>query len=175
MKNIIKSFVVILAVTLSIANISCDKFDTLPLNIPFSFNFSASGSNTQYNSGNYCFDVNSETFKDNQDKIKKITFIEAAYRTKTISDPALQVTLNIRVLNSLTDTDLINFSIQNFKPGDYISKPLVLTFDQTQVQALNTYLVSNKCLRAIITHTGNFGSQSITGAVDMVLEAETEL
>lgn len=175
MKKMIKSFVTVFVITFAFANISCDKFDTLPLNIPFSFNFSASGSNSQYDSGNYCFDVNSETFKENQDKIKKITFIEAAYRTKTISDPALQVTLNIRVLNSVTNTELINFSIQNFKPGDYTTKPLVLTFDQTQVQALNAYLVSNKCLRAIITHTGNFGSQSITGSVDMVLEAETEL
>jgi len=175
MNKIIKAFFLVFAVTLSFVNTSCDKFDTLPLNIPFSFNFSATAINSQYDSGNYCFDVNSEIYRDYENKIKKITFVEAAYRTKTISDPSIQGTLNIRVLNSNTQAILINYAIQNFKPGDYISTPFVLPFDQTQIQALNSYLDSNRCLRAIITLTGIPLTQSITGAVDIVLEAETEL
>ena len=42
MKNIIKAFVLVFAVALSIVSNSCDKFDTFPLNIPFSVKVSNS-------------------------------------------------------------------------------------------------------------------------------------
>jgi hypothetical protein len=175
MNKIIRIFVLLFAVTLSLTATSCDKFDSFPLNIPFSFEFNVTGSNGTYDSGTYCFDVESQTYRDYQNKIKKITFLEASYRTKSVSSASLEVTLKVQVINTNTQTILINYTLPNFKPGNYISSPLVLSFDGAQVQALNEYLVSNKCLRAIIDHIGINGTQSVSGSVDLVLEAETEL
>ena len=45
MNKIIKAFVVVFAVALSFVSNSCDEFDTLPLNIPFSITVVTQGSN----------------------------------------------------------------------------------------------------------------------------------
>lgn len=174
MKKTIKALVVVFAVELSLLNISCDKFDTLPLNIPVSFKFLATSGSPTFDSGNYNLD-SSKTYLDYKDDIEKLTYIEAAYRTKSVSSTSISVTLNVQLINALTSVPIINFTINNFKPSDYISTPLVLAFDQTQIQALNNYLVNNRVFRLIVTHTNMPSGQTIEGAVDAVFEAEVKL
>jgi len=174
MNKIIKTFVVVFAVALSFVSNSCDKFDTFPLNIPFTIYFTAVGSN-QYDSGNYCLEDSSETFKDYKEEIEKLTYVEAAYRTISITDTSIQVNLNIKVMNVTTNTEIINYSVDNFKPANYGSNPFVLGFDQNEIQNLNSYLVNNQCFRLIVTHNGMSSNQTVEGAVDIVLEAETKL
>jgi hypothetical protein len=174
MNKIIKACVVLFAVALPFISNSCDKFDTLPLNIPVSFKFIATSGNPTFDSGSYNLD-SSKTYNDYKDDIEKLTFVEAAYRTKSVSSTSISVTLNVQVINALTSIPIINYTLNGFKPSDYISTPLILTFDQTQIQALNNYLVNNKIFRIVVTHSNMASGQTVEGAVDAVFEAEIKL
>jgi len=156
---------------------ACDEFNTFPINIPISFEFTATGSNSVFNSGQYCLEQ-SDVYQDYQDKVQSISYVEAAYRTISISDATVQGTINVQVFNTVTNTIIINFTLSNFRPADYISTPLILNIDQSQINVFNTYLnnlpQNAKCFRVIVTITGISGTQSLNGAVDVVFEAETE-
>ena len=177
MNKIIRTFVIVFAVSLSFISTSCDEFDSIPLNIPVSFDFTATGNNPVYDSGTYCLDDSSSTYSKYADDIETLTYVEAAYRTKSSSSSTLSVTLNVRVINTNTQAAIIDFTLPNFKPSDYISAPLVLAFNQTQIQALNTYLAdkNNRCFRAVITHGGMPAGQTVVGAVDIVFKADINL
>ena len=174
MNKIIKACVVLFAVALSFVSNSCDKFDTLPLNVPVSFKFTATSGNPTFNSGNYNLD-SSKTYNDYKDDIEKLTYVEAAYRTKSVSSASISVTLNVQVINAVTSVPIINFTLNGFKPSDYISTPLILAFDQSQIEALNNYLVNNKVFKVIITHSNMTSGQTVEGFVDVVFEAEIKL
>jgi hypothetical protein len=156
---------------------ACDEFNTFPINIPISFEFTATGSDSQFDSGQYCLEQ-SDVYQDYQENVKSLSYIEAAYRTISISDPSVQGTINVQVLNTVTNTVIINFTLSSFRPADYISTPLILNVDQSQIDVFNTYLnslpLNAKCFRVIVTITGVSGTQTLNGAVDAVFEAETE-
>jgi hypothetical protein len=175
-KYILHLFLFLFAAAASFTILSCDEFNTFPINIPVTFEFTASGSDPEYNSGIYCLS-GSEAYQEYQDNAESITYLKAQYRTISISDNSVQGTINIKVLDSSGDA-IINFTETNFAPADYISDAYPITIAQNEIQAFNTYLNSlpddQKCFRVLITVTGINGTQTLNGAVDVVFEVVTK-
>ncbi len=161
----------------------CDKFNSLPLNIPFTINVSVSGSAaTLTNSESYCLNTDSQTYTEYSDKINSLRFVEAAFRTKDVVPENLSGNINV----SLQDGDgntLFSYDVPGAAPADYMSPntPYILQLDQSQIDFINTYLNSllnqGACFTASITVSNITGQApySIDGAIDMVIEADTEL
>ena len=161
----------------------CDQFNTLPLNIPFTMKVAVEGSEqTLSNSTNFCLSTDSQTYDDYKDKIKSLHFIEAAFRTLSVSPS--DITGNITVsLQDGNGTTLFSYAIPGVNPSDYMkpNSPYILQLTQAQIDFINTYLSnvlnSGACFTATITVDNLTGNPpySIKGAIDMVIEAETEL
>ncbi len=161
----------------------CDKFNSLPLNIPFTFNVSVSGSAaTLSDSQSYCLGTDSETYNEYRDKIHSLHFIEAAFRTTNV-DPE---TLSGNITVTLQDGDgniLFSYDIPGATPADYMTpnSPYILQLNQSQIDFINTYLNSllnqGACFTATVTVNNITGQPpyTIEGAIDMVIEADTEL
>ncbi len=161
----------------------CDEFNSLPLNIPFSLPVHVEGSaSTLSDSTSYCLSTDSQTYNEYRDKINSLHFVEAAYRTTNVMPADLSGNINV----TLKDGDnnvLFSYDIPGVTPADYMSphSPYILQLDQSQIDFINTYLNSllnqGACFTATIT-VSNISGQApytIDGAVDMVIEADTEL
>ena len=182
MNKIIKAFVVVFVVALSFVSNSCDEFDTLPLNIPFSVTVITQGStNPSTSSSTYCLSQ-SETYQDYVDDIEKLTFIEAAWRTDSVKNiSGGDIELTVRIVGGAT---IFQETLTNINPADYKSPnaPFVFSLSATEIQALNDYLNaylngSNQCLEAVVKATVKSGTPPyyLRGIIDMVVEAETKL
>ena len=180
MNKIIKTFVVVFAVALSFVSNSCDKFDTFPLNIPFSVTIVTQGSNNPSIASSQLCLSESTTYQDYVDDIEKLTFVEAAWRTdsvKNITTGTVKVT--VKIVGGAT---LFQKTLAGTNPSDYISTPYVLSLSATEIQALNDYLNTyldnpNQCLEASVEATVTSGTipYYLRGIVDIVVEAETKL
>ncbi|MGE5811795.1 MAG: hypothetical protein ACM339_09850 [Ignavibacteria bacterium] len=175
-KYILHLFLFFFAAAASFTILSCDEFNTFPINIPITFEFTVTGSDSDYDSGIYCLSE-SEAYQEYRENAESITYLKAQYRTISISDNSVEGTINIRVLNS-SGTAIIDFTETNFAPADYISSAFTITLEQNEIQAFNTYLNSlpddQKCFRVVIAVTGINGTQTLNGAVDVVFEVETK-
>ncbi|QQS35656.1 MAG: hypothetical protein IPM56_15640 [Ignavibacteriales bacterium] len=184
MKKYIKSAVLVFTVLIFSLTNGCDAFDSFPLNMPFTITFTASGnSSTITDNGSGCLDTNSETYQEYRDKINSLTFVEAAYRTVSVNTGNQNITADISVIVSIPGgATLFNYTIPNVRPADFISTPLVLQLDQVELDAIRSYLelfqqVPSMCFDATYTLSnisGGAAPYTVEGAVDFVLEAETE-
>lgn len=179
MNRIIKALVVVFAIVLSFVSNSCDKFDTFPLNIPFSVTITTQGSNNpSTSSSQYCLSQ-SETYQDYVDDIEKLTFVEAAWRTDSVNNIITgTVKVTVKIVGGAI---LFQKTLTGTNPSDYISTPFVLSLSATEIQALNDYLNSylenpNQCLEVTVEATVTSGTipYYLRGIVDIVVEAETK-
>ncbi len=175
----------IIALSFAFINIGCDSFNNFPVNIPISKQIIATGNGNYISgTGNYCIDQESDTFIEFRDKTKSLTFIQAAYRTKSVTAsgvaaPNLKGDIVVTVETQL-GTTLFSITIPNANPSDYINKAFVLSLNQTEIQAMNDYFgnLQNTCFNGIIevkNITGGTAPFEVTGVIDMVFEADTEL
>jgi hypothetical protein len=185
MKNIIKTSVFVFAIALSFISNSCDKFDTLPLNVPFSVAVTTGGSSnpTAANPVTYCLS-SSETYSDYVEDIEKLTFVEAAWRTVSVSNITEgDVTVTVRILGGAI---LFQKTLSGINPASYMSpnSPFVLSLTAAEIDALNSYLETYRanpgaapCLQASVSAFVTTGTApySLSGIVDMVVEAEIKL
>lgn len=179
MNKIIKAFVVFFAVALSFVSNSCDKFDTFPLNIPFSVTIITQGSNNPSTASSQLCLSESSTYQDYVNDIQKLTFVEAAWRTdsvKNITTGTVKVTVKVS-----GGAVLFQKTLAGTNPSDYVSTPYVLSLSASEIQALNDYLNSylnnpNQCLEASVEATVTSGTipYYLRGIVDIVVEAETK-
>jgi hypothetical protein len=176
MQKLIKVFSIFLLLTAITLLGGCDKFDSLPLNIPFSIPFSITGSNSSYSSGTYCLDTQSQVYQDNFNKIKNLSYIKSALNISDISDPNTSLELTVSV-NKENGDPIFSFIIPNFKPADYMDKAYKIDLNQDQIIAFNAYLenLNNNCFEASISASGLEETQSVSGNLDLVLEADTKL
>jgi hypothetical protein len=179
MKKLI-NFLPILLAAISFTFYSCDEFETLPLNIPISKEITTTGTNTVIvEVENICFDADSPTYLDYKEKIKSLTFLEAAWRTKSVS-AGLQgnITLQIRTGNG---TVVFSKTIPGVNPAAYQSpnQPYVFQLTEQEIDLINAYIESlnSLCFEATATVqvTGGTSPYQLVGIVDMIFEAETEL
>ena len=179
MNKMMKTFFIIFAAIISLVNLSCDKINTFPLNIPFSFPFTIQGSNNPATSSSqYCLSQSS-TYQSYGEKMKKLTFIEAAWRTdsvKNITLGTLKVTVKI-----VGGAILFQKTLPPTNPAVYKSTPYVLSLTAAEIQALTNYFTgylqnTAQCLEASIEATVTSGTipYYLKGYVDMVVESETK-
>mgnify|MGYP005842312959 CR=1 FL=1 len=182
MKNIYKTLIVIIIASIAFVNTSCDKFETFSINIPFSLKVITQGSNNpSVSSSIYCLNESS-TYQDYVKDIKKLTFIEAAWRTDSVKNIAAgTVKVTMRIVGGPT---LFQTTIAGTNPAAYLSPnaPFVLILTGTEIEALNTYFNNylqnpDQCLQATVevTVTNGTAPYYLRGIIDMVVEAETEL
>ena len=161
---------------------SCDEINSIELNVPVTKEITATGSNTSITeSDSFCLDETSDTYKSYQDKIKSLTFLEASYRTIAISDASLKGDINVTV-SDINGNVLFSLSIPSVNLANYMkpNSPFTIQLTQNQVQAINLYLsnLNNQCFKAVLTInniSGGSAPYSVTGAVDILLKANTEV
>lgn len=180
MKKLIIVFLTVFIVSFGLVNLSCDKMNTFPLKIPFSVNVIVQGSNNPSTSfTQYCLTQNS-TFEKYAKKIKKNTFIGAAWRTDSVRNITTG-TLTVILKIAGGDT-LFQRTLPNTNPAAYKTTPYVISLTTTEIQALNNYFNAylknpNTCLEASVRTMVTSGTVPyyLSGNVDFVVEAETEL
>ncbi|MEJ2614137.1 MAG: hypothetical protein P8Z35_04205 [Ignavibacteriaceae bacterium] len=170
-KFIIPFFVVFLFFQLN----GCDELNSIPLNIPYTYTFNdKTGSDVTFDSDVRCLSSESDTYQEYQDKIQSLTFVEAAYRTTYNSNPSVQGNLSATIYNG-QGQELAHVQINNVKPEDYKTHPWVLPINQTEIQAINNLLKNSTCLRVVVGITSMNGTTTISGAVDVVFRADTNI
>lgn len=182
MNKIIKSIVFVFAIALAFVSNSCDKFDSFPINIPFSINIVTQGSsNPSVSNAQYCLSE-SETYQDYVEDIEGLTFVQAAWRTVAVNNITKgTIKLTVSVVGGAV---LFQTTLSNINPADYQSPngPFVLSLTAEQIQALNNYFnqyLENQyqCLQATVEATVNTGTPPyyLEGVIDMVVEADTKI
>ncbi|MEE9431854.1 MAG: hypothetical protein V3V16_12475 [Melioribacteraceae bacterium] len=182
----LKNKLTVLAISLLLLfTTSCDIVDALstyPVNIPLSQTFSTSGTNTTIaEEESFCVS-NDDTYQEYKDKIKKVTFVKVAFRTISYSPSNLQgdITLYLKDASGVT---LFTESITGAKPGDYVNTPYEISLEDSEIQAIDSYLETALAANSELCFTSGINIQitsggttnSIEGAIDIVFEAETEL
>jgi hypothetical protein len=175
-KNIL-SIISIIVLTILGGCDTIDSLDTFPLNIPVNIEISVAGNFTSVTrSGDICLSE-SDTYQKYEDKIKSITFLEAAFRTKAVTPSTLSGHVSLTLADGSGNL-LFSKDFGTIKPADYISTPYILPLTQTEINAINTYISTqgNKCFTAAVTVSGLPGgtSQSIDISIDMVFLSETK-
>ncbi len=161
----------------------CDSFNSLPLNIPFTINVEMqSNGNSLTDTEQGCLSAQSDTYSKYNDKINSLKFVEAAFRTISISPDTLSGDVKVMLLNNNADT-LFSYTIQNVVLADYMkpNSPFILKLTQGQIDFVNGYLDNvlhgSACFTATVTVSNLNGQPPYTmkGAIDMVIEADTHL
>jgi hypothetical protein len=178
-KYILHLFLLLFAAAASFTFLSCDKFDTLPLNIPMSVEIVTQGSDSPIEeSETFCLN-NDENFQKNREKMKQVTFIEAAWRTKSVS-ANLVGTIELK-LKDANGNQLFSKTLPGANPAAYMSpnKPYVLALSANEIGFINAYLEQifsqgnqNFCFEATAAVTVTSGSTPylVDGYVDVVFE-----
>ena len=160
----------------------CDQFNSLPLNIPFTVDVEVQGSgNTLTNSATFNLSSDSQTYNDYRDNIKSLHFIEAAYRTLNYSPANLSGDITVSLTNGNGDV-LFSYQLPAVDPGTYKkpNSPYIFQLNQQQIDFINSYLEvalnSGASFTATMTVTNLTGQPpyDVHGAIDMVIEADTE-
>lgn len=177
MKRVIKISLTAFASVLLFFSSGCDDFNSLPLNIPITVNFSLDGGALS-STRNFCLD-DYASYTDFQDNIDKIQLLRVIYRTFTVNPSDLKGDIRI-VVTQEDGTVLVNQVISGVTPANYISpnQPLEFILTQEELQAFNAYLsqLNNLCFSATISVENISAGDppyQLSGAVDILFEAET--
>lgn len=180
MKNKKKYFTTAIVSLILILTSSCDvvdKFDTIDLNIPLSKTVATSGTATSLTeSGTFCL-TEYDLYNDNKDKMKEISFVEASYRTTSVSPADLSGNITIE-LKATNGQQLFSVSIPNATPADLLNNPIKLALTGDQINALNTYIsnFSNQCFTATISISNMpAGQKTVTGVVNILFKSKVEM
>lgn len=179
MKRLIKISLTAFASVLLFFSSGCDDFNSLPLNIPITVNFSMDGGALS-STRNFCLDEYA-SYTDFQDNIENIQLLRVIYRTFTVTPTDLKGDIRIVVTqDDGTGTVLVNQVISGVTPADFISpnQPLEFILTQEELQAFNAYLsqLNNLCFSATISVENISAGDppfQLSGAVDILFEAET--
>ncbi len=161
---------------------SCDEINSIELNVPVTKEITATGSNSSITQPeSFCLDKASDTYQSYRDKINSLSFIQAAYRTISVSDPSLKGDINLTVMD-INGNSLFSLSLPGVSLAAYMkpNSPFILQLNQNQIQAINSYLsnLNNQCFKAVLTIdnvSGGATPYSVTGAVDILLKADTKV
>jgi hypothetical protein len=180
MKKLINSFIAFVLLIFLVSFNGCDELQSLPLNVPIPFEFIAQGSSSSSQETETVCISSVQELLDNQDKIKDVKFINAAYWT-VAATPGLRGNITF-ALQTQSGIPIFSINLPNVSVEDYIGAPLVLSLSETEIQLFETYLGNfinnNDCFTASLSITNittNQGtSHSLEGRVELVIEAEVE-
>ena len=152
-----------------------DSLKTITQNAPMSQEFKVNSSQTSYSATETIDLSNSSTYQSYQDKIQQIKFIQAEFRTKSVTPTDLSGNVTL-ILKDNSGNTLVNYSLGQINPSDYITNPFQLQLNDTQIAAINAYLsiLSNKKLKATL-QIDNISSSVKPYSLDCVLDIVFEL
>lgn len=180
-----KKFITLIKITLLSLIIftlsSCDIFESFLFNIPLKFQFESSGSSLS-DDGSACLE-DDETFKDVQDKINSITFVEGYIAVLEVSPENIQGDVVIKGYGGTSSAGQLLFqqTLNDVRPADYGPEtPFKLTLDEAQIQVVNVYLAENgsRCFYGTMEVTdiqnGN-PSNAIVLRLDLLFKVDADL
>jgi hypothetical protein len=180
--NKIKKILLLLLFSSLIFVNGCDELSNLKVNVPLIVNFSTSGSNTQLTeSESFCLSDYAD-WRENQEDVNSATYVSAAYWTESTS-PGLQGDVTVTLSDQFGNL-LFSYTIDNYNAAANIDTAYTLELDETQIQAIDTYLSvigsqqNDLCFQASLTVsniTGTSTPYQLSGRVEVVIEADTEL
>lgn len=173
-------------ITFSFISSSCDSINTLPLNVPISFEFELAGAGLS-DSRVFCMNEN-DSYVEYQGDIKQLSLLRIIYRTDESDNSVIPETLqgSFEMVIKRTDTNeiLLNKLVNNFKPADYKkpNKPYELELNAAEKAIVNDYMnskkESNPCFEgtvSLLDYTGGGLVNYLNGHVDVLIEVEVEL
>lgn len=180
MKKLNKLFFISVIIVTSFAFNSCDPFDELYLTLAMDTRFEtiAPVSNVFLTSSICLSDF--DDYEDNNDKLKVIKYISAAYFTLSSSN-GLNGNMRLKLYQGNTNTLLFEFTDSNFNADLYLTKPMKINLTQQEVNNINTYLTNpkvDKCFRAeleVLNANDNDGPPfQLNGKVEFLTELQIE-
>lgn len=156
-----------------------ENLETLPLNIPMSFNFAISGSTfpiTQIQ--NYCLEDN-PTYNDFKNKIDSISFVEMSARIDTLSSNSLVADVVIQ-LETSSGLPIFTYSQSAVALAQWKTTPFTFTLAASDIDAIDNFLrsIGQRCLKAtaIVSNiTGGTAPYKVGLTVDVLLRAKAKL
>ncbi|MBN1638996.1 MAG: hypothetical protein JW866_08515 [Ignavibacteriales bacterium] len=184
MKSLIKTFFLAAVLSTSFIFISCEEFENLEINVPFSIELTRQGIHPDdYERDTVCLDTESSTFQEYMNDFESLTFVEAALRVKEVIPTNMTGDIYLWVVSSTGDT-LISESVLNVRPADYMNTPYVLPLSAQEIQLINNYLALIQQNQVQPCFEGILQTQNIPGwdinkkivfSIDIVIQGEVNL
>ena len=180
MKNLNNLFLISIIIVTSLAFNSCNPFDDLYLTLAMETRFEtiAPVPNVSLTSSICLSEF--DDYNDNNDKLKEIRYISAAYFTLNSSN-GLNGDLRLKVYQGNTNILLFDFLDSNFEADSCLTKPLKINLSQQEIDNLNSYLINpkvDKCFRAeleVLNANDNDGPPfQLNGKVEFLTELQIE-
>lgn len=180
MKKYLFNFLLLLIAVVPLSFNGCilDALNTLTQNIPISQEFNVTSALTSYSQSETIDLSNSSTYQRFSDKIQNIQFLQAEFRTKSVTPSNLSADVHITLFDKNGNL-IFSYVLGIINPADYQNTPYQLTFTGAQIQLFNTYLsnLSNKKFFAMIDFRNIKSSQptyTIDGVIDIVFKMKTK-
>ncbi len=180
MKKYLFNFLIILIAIVPLSFNGCilDALNTLTQNIPITQEFNVTSSLPSYSQSETIDLSNSSTYQRFSDKIQSIKFLQAEFRTKSVTPSDLSANVSI-TLKDNNGNLLFTYPLGQIKPSDYQNTPYQLSLTSSQINVINDYLsiLSNKVFVATISFTNITSSQltyTINGVIDIVFTMNTK-
>lgn len=156
-----------------------ENLETLPLNIPMSFNFAMSGSTfpiTQIE--NYCLEDN-PTYNDFKNKIDSISFVEMSARIDTLSSNTLVADVMVK-LETASGVLLYSYTQSSVALAQWKTTPFTFALSAADIMLIDNFLraIGQRCLKATATVsniTGGTAPYKVGLKVDVLLRAKAKL
>lgn len=184
MKSLIKTSILAAVLSSSLIFISCEEFENLEINVPFSIEITRDGNHPDdHELDTLCLDTESETFRQHMDEFENLTFVEAAIRVKAVNPTSMTGTISVSV-KKLDGTILFTQTLTNVRPADYMTTPYVIQLTPAQIQLINAYLSMiqqhqvSPCFIGELDTSGIPGwdvTKSITVVIDIVIRGEVKM
>ncbi|MBN2571912.1 MAG: hypothetical protein JXA68_07280 [Ignavibacteriales bacterium] len=184
MKKLIKTFLVAALLSISLLFVSCEEFENIDINVPFSIELTRQGLHPDdYERDTVCLDTESSTFQEYRNKFQNLTFVEAALRVKEVIPTTMTGDIYLWIISGTGDT-LIAESVINVRPADYMNTPYVLPLSANEIQLINNYLALIQQNQVQPCFEGILQTQNIPGwdinkkivfSIDIVIRGEVEM
>lgn len=181
MKKMIASFIAVVVLTTAFLFSGCDtveNLESLPLNIPITLEFKASGLLTISDQSSYCLEQ-SPTYNDFKDKIDSISFVEMIARVDSLSSNSLTGDLEVK-LETQSGLLLYQNTILSAPLATFKTTPFKFAMQAADIQAIDNFLkaIGQRCLKGTITVSNISGGtlpNYIGVSVDILLRAKAKL
>jgi len=181
MKKLLKHSLLFSIIIPFVIAANCDNLTKIPLNVPYEREVSVSGTDNNISESEFfCLD-DAADYIDNFDNIETLLYVNAQYRTLSAS-PGLRGDLIIQVYQADGVTLLLQVTVPNVQPEDYIDNPIVIELSQAEINLINQYLAlglqSALCFNTVLSVyniTAGSTPYELVGVVEIVIEATVKL
>ena len=181
MKKMLASFIAVVILTTAFLFSGCDtveNLESIPLNIPITLPFKASGLVTVSDQSTYCLEQ-SPTYNDFKDKIDSISFVEMVARVDSLSSNSLSGDLQVKLETAsglvLYETVILSAPLANYK-----TTPYRFVMQAADINAIDNFLkaIGQRCLKGTVSVTNITGGTPphyIGVSVDILLRAKAKI